>query len=302
MRHRRHWVVSSIMCHCGSFIKVTKMNSKTSLVIRVEILICTIFWLNLPRWNHGRKSPKILELLCPKFLNIMQSVWMPSADIAPGHAEYWNTYTWETHPLQFCMAMKVAMVSAANFLVVLLVAMESASLAFASPASASPASVSIYNYNTDDEPMFLKCGNFNEKMVQYGERFEWGFTPGNTNWTCTFTWGRSWQIQNAVVWANRHQRSTVPFKPVDHIIWRVRTDGLCQSISQTGPYDRRARCVYRWGNQTRPWWSFLAALCNIETLSFPDTKRESSVTCLPLQKEFHIFHSKWLWNCTQARW
>lgn len=118
------------------------------------------------------------------------------------------------------MAVLVPMISAA-FLLLFLLKMESATVAFASPAS-----LNIYNI-IDSETIQVRCEGYPEKALRFGEFCGWGFSTsqwGTTKWTCFFRWGS--HIQYFVTWIDKSAKAGLPWEPCMHCVWLVQRDGF----------------------------------------------------------------------------
>lgn len=112
------------------------------------------------------------------------------------------------------------------FLVVLLVMMESATMALGSVASVG---------NQVGEPIKLHCksrdDDFGEKTLLDQQYTGWGFTPnfwGTILYYCNFAWGA--RTLHLRVWDNDHDYSIL------HVVRQVRKDGFWMTAAGHTPF------------------------------------------------------------------
>lgn len=133
-----------------------------------------------------------------------------------------------------------AMMSAVS-LVVLLVMVESAYMAVASPAD-----VNIYHQIPGQDTVRVDCMKmgpgkahhiFTPQTLVYGQHWGWGFKPndwGYTKYYCDFSW-RS-HSKRVRVWAdsNPEESPTEDPRPCTHCLWDVTTQGFFRMTSDRG--------------------------------------------------------------------
>ena len=131
---------------------------------------------------------------------------------------------------------KVAIISSAIYLIMLLLMMESATIAIASQAS-----VKIINDVGDPIRVHCKSGDedFGEKTLVATQSFAWGFTPsiwGRTLYYCSFIWDSQRKItKNLRVWVDYKLFSSYDsdHQPCTHCVWSVAKEGFFRMTSDT---------------------------------------------------------------------
>lgn len=123
-------------------------------------------------------------------------------------------------------------------LIVLLVVMGSASMAFAKKGHAD---VNIVNSISWESPLQVHCRNRHkhdalpDTTVQYKQRVGFGFQPnpwGTTRYTCEFKWDRFWQ--EFPVWVDTFFLSFFETRPCTHCVWTVTVNGFYREEAGKG--------------------------------------------------------------------
>lgn len=124
-------------------------------------------------------------------------------------------------------------------LIVLLMVLERASM-----ASASPAGFSIENFISINPtpPLLVSCSHYVSstevipwQTIQFSKRTGMEFTPniwGTTNYSCEFKWGD--RTQSFIVWYDKFFLAFWKKRPCTHCLWTVTEAGFYREGEEDG--------------------------------------------------------------------